>query len=287
MRLLITDLDNTLYDWVSFFARAFEAMAAELTSLLGVDSQELFNEFKEVHRKYGDSEHPFAVLELPAVRRHFGDLPVEELKAKLDKPLHAFNSARKRELRLYESVATTLEELKRRGVLIIGHTEALAVNASFRLHKLGIDKYFHRLYALEAAVPLLPPSPNRPAAQLHRPDFVELVPRSERKPNPRLLAHICASEQVNPKDAWYVGDSLSRDIVMAQAAGVTSVWAEYGTRYDPGLWGTLVKITHWTDEDVVRDAELRRQAKTVRPDYIIKSFSELLSLVEQSQHSKG
>jgi FMN phosphatase YigB (HAD superfamily) len=287
MRLLITDLDNTLYDWVSFFARAFEAMAAELTDLLRVDSQTLFDEFKAVHRKYGDSEYPFAVFELPTVKRHFGTLSAEELKAKLDKPLHAFNSARKKELRLYESVATTLEELRRREVIIIGHTEALAVNASFRLHKLGIDRYFHRLYALEAAVPLLPLSPNSPAAQLHRPDFVELVPRSERKPNPRLLADICAREQVDMKDAWYVGDSLSRDMVMAQAAGVTSVWAEYGTRYDPGLWGTLVKITHWTEEDVVRDAELRLQARTVRPNYIIQSFSELLPLIEQAQRANS
>ncbi|PTL84250.1 HAD hydrolase-like protein [Vitiosangium sp. GDMCC 1.1324] len=281
MRLLITDLDNTLYDWVSFFARAFEAMAAELITLLGTDKQTLFEEFKLVHRKYDNSEYPFAIFELPSVRRRFGDLPAQELKAKLDGPLHAFNSARKREMRLYESVAATLEELKRQGITIIGHTEALAVNASFRLHKLGIDQYFRRLYALEAAVVPMHPDPDRAAPLLNRPDFIQLVPRNERKPNPRLLSHICAQEQVEIKDAWYVGDSLSRDILMAQEAGVTSVWAEYGTRYDHNLWNTLVKITHWTDEDVVRDAELRRQAKSVQPNFTIQSFSEILTLMNQ------
>ncbi len=33
------------------------------------------------------------------------------------------------------------------------------------------------------------------------------------------------------------------------------------------------------EHDVVRDAELRRQARTVRPDFTIQSFSELLSLL--------
>lgn len=45
---------------------------------------------------------------------------------------------------------------------------------------------------------------------------------------------------------------------MARDAGIASVLAEYGTRYDPGLWATLVKITHWTDEDVAQDTESRR-----------------------------
>ncbi|RKH78030.1 HAD family hydrolase [Corallococcus sp. AB045] len=279
MRILITDLDNTLYDWVSFFARAFEAMASELVSLLGIPPQTLFDEFKAVHRAYGDSEYPFALFELPSVHRYFGTLPPEELKARLDKPLHAFNSARKRELRLYESVSSTLSKLNQKGIRIIGYTEALAVNAAFRLHKLDILKHFHRLYALEAAVPLTPVSSDRPVVPLHRSDLIELVPRVERKPNPRLLAHICALEHVDLKDAWYVGDSLSRDIIMAQSAGVTSVWAEYGTKYDPGLWSTLVKISHWTDEDIVRDSQLRQQAKSVRPDHTIQSYSELISLI--------
>ncbi|RYZ37980.1 MAG: HAD family hydrolase [Myxococcaceae bacterium] len=275
MQLLITDLDNTLYDWVSFFSRAFEAMAAGLTELLGVDSQVLFDEFKAVHRRFGDSEYPFALFELPSVRQRFGHLPADELRDRLDGPLHAFNSARHRELRLYDSVADTLERLVSDGVVVIGYTEALAVNAAFRLQKLGVLKYFQRLYALEAAVPLSA----SPAAVLRDSDFVQIVPRRERKPNPQLLVDICAREGFRLDEAWYVGDSLSRDIAMANSAGVRSVWAEYGTRYDQGLWETLVKISHWSDDDVERDIQLRRQAKMVRPMYVIQSYSELLSLV--------
>ena len=278
MRLLITDLDNTLYDWVSFFARAFEAMALELTKTLSIDPHSLFTEFKDIHRKHGDSEYPYAVFELPTVRKTFGDLTENELRVKHDSSLHAFNSARHKELRLYDSVRETLSALAQRGILIIGHTEALAENAHFRLQKLGIAQYFHRLYALEAKIPLPPRAQSTKFSA--KEGFVERVPRAERKPNPALITDICTREKIPLKDTYYIGDSLSRDILMAQSAGVVSVWAEYGTKYDPGLWSTLVKISHWTEDDIIRDSELRRQATTIKPDYTVQSFSELLAIIK-------
>lgn len=283
MRLLITDLDNTLYDWVSFFAKAFEAMAQELTVILGVDRQTLFEEFKIVHRKYGDSEVPFAVFELPSVQNRFGGTSWKDLKSQLDPALRAFNSARKRELRLYESVENTLEQLTRMGIPIIGYTEALPGNALYRLERLGIRKFFQRLYALDSPIGL-PSDPEREPIPIPQ-DFVERVPRSKRKPNPALLVEICSREQVALQDAWFIGDSLSRDILMARKAGVTAVWAEYGTRYDQSLWGTLVKISHWTDEDVIRDAELRKQAQVTQADFTLHVFSDLLPLLNRANQS--
>jgi FMN phosphatase YigB (HAD superfamily) len=63
-KLLITDLDNTLYDWVSFFSASFQNMVSELTKLLEVSEETVLSEFKVIHRRYGNSEQPFAVLEL-------------------------------------------------------------------------------------------------------------------------------------------------------------------------------------------------------------------------------
>jgi phosphoglycolate phosphatase len=44
-KLLITDLDNTLYDWVSFYAQSFTAMLDELVVILGVPANVLIDEF--------------------------------------------------------------------------------------------------------------------------------------------------------------------------------------------------------------------------------------------------
>ena len=43
IKLLVTDLDNTLYDWVGFFAKAFRAMVEVAVPILGVDREALLD----------------------------------------------------------------------------------------------------------------------------------------------------------------------------------------------------------------------------------------------------
>jgi FMN phosphatase YigB (HAD superfamily) len=57
-KLLITDLDNTLYDWVTFFTASFRSMVTELTSMLETFEDNLLEEFKSIHQRYGNSEQP-------------------------------------------------------------------------------------------------------------------------------------------------------------------------------------------------------------------------------------
>lgn len=276
-KILIVDLDNTLYDWVTFFTASFRSMVAELTKLLQVPEETILSEFKAVHQRYGNSEQPFAILELPSLQRQFPDLPRDEVLKKIDPALHRFNSIRRRTLTLYEGVSETLAELQHADVRIVAHTEAILANSYWRLRALGIESYFSRLYTLEGrdAVHVSPNS--------HWTDppegFVTVVPRNERKPNPRLLVDICQHEGAEPTSAYYLGDSLVRDVAMAKRAGVTAIWARYGTKYDPECWTYLVKITHWTAEDVSREKDLKAKYGDVVPDYAIDSFVQLKSIV--------
>jgi FMN phosphatase YigB (HAD superfamily) len=248
-KLLITDLDNTLYDWVTFFSASFRSMITELTSLLDVPEDAILNEFKAVHQHYGNSEQPFAVLELPTLQRRFAGLSRDEILRKIDPALYRFNSMRKRTLELYPGVAETLAELKQAGVKIVGHTEAILANSYWRLRALGVEGYFSRLYTLEGkeAIHISPETRWIDPPQ----GFVTVVPRHERKPNPRLLVDICRYEGVEPTSTYYL------NVAMAKQAGVTAIWARYGTKYDPACWTYLVKITHWTDEDVAREKDLK------------------------------
>jgi phosphoglycolate phosphatase len=281
LKLLITDLDNTLYDWVTFFAHAFEAMTRALEPILGIPREQLLDEFKRVHQKYGNSEQPFAVLELPSVQAKFGTRDRRKLKIAVDSALHAFNAERARHLVLYPSVRQTLEAIASKGITIVGHTEAIAVNAFYRLRYLKIAHLFRRLYVLDGDT-LEHPQPDHISAAGDAPvDFVHVVPRDERKPNPKLLLDICRTEGVESKDTWYIGDSLSRDIAMAKDAGVVAVWAKYGTDYDHALWNILVRVTHWTAEDVRREEHLRERASHISPDFTVDSFSDLLTVIEQ------
>lgn len=67
---------------------------------------------------------------------------------------------------------------------------------------------------------------------------------------------------------------------MAKAAGVIAVWATYGRNYDRALWDAIVRVTHWTDEDVTREAELARLFAHVQPDYTIDKFEDLLPILD-------
>jgi phosphoglycolate phosphatase-like HAD superfamily hydrolase len=275
-RLLITDLDNTLYDWVTFYARAFRSMTDSLANLLDVPRDQLLDEFKAIHQKFGNSEQPFAALDLPSVRRAFPGESRERLAKRLEAPFEAFNAERRAHLHLYDGVKSTLAALQSTGVRIVGYTEAIAVNAWYRLRLLGIDEHFSRLYALEGD---LAPHPTPGRAELHAPppDRVISVPRSERKPNPALLLRICAGESVAPGEACYVGDSPARDVAMAKRAGVTAVLARYGRTHDDDDWSLLVRITHWSEEDVAGESGTPK----VEPNFEIDSFADLAAIVQR------
>ncbi|MGE5343965.1 MAG: HAD family hydrolase [Candidatus Omnitrophota bacterium] len=278
MKILITDLDNTLYDWVTFFSQAFKAMVTELSTLLNVPEEQLLDEFRNLHRDCGNSEQPFTAIRLPSVIKQFGNLTRNELKTKLDRAFHVFNSTREKKLCLYSGVNETLSNLYKRGVVIIGFTEAIAINGYYRLERLQIHHFFKTLYALKGNYEGYPgPKPemilNPPA------NFIKLIPDSNRKPDPLILLAICKEEGIDPADAWYVGDSLTKDILMAQQAGIKSIWAKYGTEYDKKSWEILKRITHWSEVDVLREEQLEERSRNVKPDYTINSFEEVERII--------
>ena len=93
--LVIVDLDNTLYDWVGFFAPSFEAMVTAAVRIVDTSRDALLDDIQQVHQRYGNTEHPFALLETEAVRQRFGyDVSRGELKAELQPAFDAFDAQR-------------------------------------------------------------------------------------------------------------------------------------------------------------------------------------------------
>jgi len=273
--LLVCDLDNTLYDWVTFFSAAFYAMVEEACRILDAPIDELLDDLQKVHQRHHNSEQPFALLETRAVLSKYPDLNRIELNEKLNSAFHSFNSVRHKTLRPYPSVIPTLASIQGTGCKIVGHTEATVVNAKFRLNKLGLTRFVSHLYALEHRGPGHP-NPQ----QATGPAGFEKVRRlklHQRKPDPEVLIQICDDVGVSPHETLYVGDSLASDIGMARDAGVHSAWAKYGTKYNPESWKKLVRITHWTAEDVSRAEKIKQKYGEVQPDVTLnESISELL-----------
>lgn len=278
LKFLVCDLDNTLYDWVAYFVPSFYAMAAKVVELLGCDREKLLDDFREVHQRHHDSEQPFALLETRTVLDQFTGCNRGEIYKALDPAFHAFNIARKKHLSLHPGVKQTLEYLCQRDIILVAHTDSQLFGVADRLTRLGLSRLFCRIYCRERPQ-LDHPNPETGRAWLdsfpmHK---VRQLSRHQMKPDPAVLAEICSAEVVSPSETAYVGDSIARDILMAKKAGVFSIWAKYGAVLHTDDYEKLVRITHWTQEDVEKERRLRREAEHICPDFIAESsFVEIL-----------
>jgi phosphoglycolate phosphatase len=274
IELLIVDLDNTLYDWIGFFVPAFYRMIDAAVEILNVDQETLLTDIQVVHQKYGNSEHPFALLETKVVKNRFPGKSRTELAKLLDPAFHTFNKKRQELLKLFPGVLETLQFIYESGCKIVAYTEADVRNSMFRIESLGIRKYISRLYAPMSSGPGHPRGKELYVDEL-RNGFLWLLPNEYRKPNPKILEDIFVEFSLYPEKALYVGDSIIKDISMAKRAGTHAAWARYGTKYDKKLWEKLVRITHWTKEDAAREFQLRNEARGVSPDVELNSFREV------------
>ena len=273
IKLLITDLDDTLYSWIGFFIPAFYGMVEELSHILNKEKVVLLKEYKQIHQKKGGVEYPYATIFLPSVVNAYPDDTPEELLQKLDPVFHKFNSIRKNRLELYPYVKETLTQISQLGIKIVGYTESAEENGFYRLQKLGIADLFQHVYVSDS--------------QFDRPDYLPSSEKTQvvrsKKPNPKLLKQICAQESVSVSEAIYVGDSITKDIYMAKIAGVASVLCKYprDTETTNDLYPKLVAISHWTDEDFQREKEIKQicQRNGIRPDYTMDSFEQLIEII--------
>lgn len=268
---LITDFDNTLYDWFHVWYRSFNAMLAEIQRISGIDEATLIPEIRAIHQKYHTSEYAFLIEELPCLKQAYPD---RDLRSVFDEAIHAYRRARKATLALYEGVSETLTSLRSQKVLIVIYTESLAFYTHNRIQRLGLDSLVDFIYS--------PADHDIPAGVTHysqREDDILThakhlhIPAGIIKPDPAVLIDIVKEIAREPGECIYLGDSLMKDVAMAQDAGVMDVFAEYGGAQHKEEYELLRRVSHWTDADVQREKETSK--RTVKPSYVISSFSEI------------
>jgi len=274
---VIVDLDNTLFDWVEMWSASFSAMLTRLVADSGVPQETLEREFRAIHQKYGTSEYAFSIEELPSLQHKF---PCEDLAKKFDPAIHAYSLGRKKTLKLYPTVLETLQTLKAKGCLIIAYTESMAFYTFYRIRALGLDDVLDYLYSPEDHD--LPSGLTPAQIRRYSPEEYKLhntihnhVPKGVLKPSPSVLLDILEDVGADRAETIYVGDSLIKDIVMAQQAGVTGVFAKYGVAQNRPEYELLRRVTHWTP-DVV-EKERRLSEAEAKPSHTLdQNFGQLL-----------
>jgi phosphoglycolate phosphatase len=199
--------------------------------------------------------------------------------------IEAFRRVRRDTLRLYDGVKEVLEELRKNGKRIVGHTDAMTFYAIYRVKQLGIEQLFDGLVApKDHGIPNGVRredvrSSDDPRKYITAIPVVDELDAGMVKPDPRILRKTLTDFGVRPDEAIYVGDSLHKDVYMAQTCGVHDVFAKYGRSYNADYYRQLVEITHWTDEDVARELDLR--GLNIIPSFVISSFHELLTVIRR------
>lgn len=168
--------------------------------------------------------------------------------------------------------------MKDKGVLLIGFTESDAFFTKYRLKHLNLDGVFDYIYApIGEGVP--------ESVELYydkgywEPDITEFryLTKGTVKPAPDILEIILADCNADKQNAIYIGDKLNKDVYMANEAKVTSVYAEYGDQINTEKYTLLKEVTHWTEEDVIREKEFKEKNNfnTIADFTLKKSFKEL------------
>lgn len=281
--LLITDLDNTLFNWFDIWYYPFKAMLEKTVEITQIPKDRLIEEIREVHQKHGTAEYAFVLEELPSVLEKYGDR--KTILTALDGAIYAHRKARKEHLKLYDGVQETLSKIKNSGATVVAYTESTEWYSKFRISRLGLDGLIDVLYSPEDHHVPITKAERRPINLLKT--KCRNTPRGELKPNPQLLIDIIKDEGRSRDQSVYIGDSEFKDIEMAINANVDNVFAEYGTDHfkkDDDRYELLRSVTHWTEADVRREKEIKDNSTGARPTMVAKRFSDLLEYFEFRGH---
>ena len=259
MKLLIIDIDDTLFDWLRMWSESFGEFAARLTAKSALSRDELVATLRRLHITARTSERGFARADAEVL----GVMPdlIESLA-------HRFEEDTRSRTRLFPAVLETLRELRERGILVVAHTDTPATIAADRFVELGLDGVVDALFATSGTEVTVH------RRTMRRPERARVTELIHPKPDPRALHEILAACGASAAESVYVGDSKMKDIPMARAVGVKDVFAAYGCRRDSSSYDLLRSVSHWTDDDIARE----RALLAAEPTHSLERFSDILGL---------
>jgi FMN phosphatase YigB (HAD superfamily) len=283
--VLITDLDNTLWDWVHLWSASFTGLMNVLVEEGKLDRETLLDEAREIHQRHRTSEYFLLLDELPSVRG------LAERDAARVKPvaIAAAQDARKEVLELYPKTLETLEKIRESGSLVVAYTESMAFATAQRIRKLDLDGVIQYLYSSPDHD--FPNGASPKDLRRHSDDYYSLkqtehrhVERGVIKPSAEILRKIMSDVGAEADRTVYVGDNLMKDVTMAQEAGVHDVLAKFGHASEKEEYELLRRVTHWSPEDVQREKDIVAGGTVTASYELSEDISEVFELFDFSAH---
>src|SRR5688572_29940327 len=117
--LLVTDVDNTLFDWLAMWHAAFSAMLNEIVHISGLPAERLEPEIRAVFQRHGTVEYSFLIEELPSLA--VDGSTRQAVRAKYEPAVAAYRREAQAALRPYPGVVETLLTARSSGCQIVAY----------------------------------------------------------------------------------------------------------------------------------------------------------------------
>ena len=281
--MFITDLDNTLYNFIDFYAPCFRGMIHALSKPLKIEEEELIKQFKDVFQKHNSIEYGFAVQELECMKNKTTDEISEYIKLAKG----AFSRVRQKNLITYPNVKDTLIWLKKQDVIVVGATNAPKFHALRRLRQLRIEKYFDALVCWEGAELTYDEHSKRIIDKDDNGEYkskidiqnIIVLPKEKLKPNIDGYKILLDKFNILPKNCYILGDSISKDVNPANQLNANGIWAKYGVNTIEKNMKTILSISNWDKKKL----ENIYFVEFEEPKLILNDFSELKNIFSINQ----
>lgn len=277
MKVLICDIDNTLYDFVGFFAPSFRAMIHALSREMDLSEDTLIKDYKQVYQDAGSLEYRFSTQNLPLVK---GINNNEDRRRLQELAEIVFGRVRRKRLRPYGGVRSTIKAAKSESVQLVVCTNAPSYLALRRLYQLGLLSDFSHVLAW-SGFEQEGEGEKRKERELiswfqGKGGHVHTFEEDRTKPCGTMFQTI--KELYGPQcDFFAIGDSIQKDLLPAhRELAATTIWAKYGTQINPLDVATLDQIVPWSDAQKQTHYE---NEIDFSPDYVVEQFDELLDIL--------
>jgi phosphoglycolate phosphatase len=239
-KLVITDVDGTLSSFWDYFVPAIREFLREVSDKADVSVAELAEDIGHVIERRGTHEYPWLLEETGFAWKHFSGREQQFTDECVSPFWRSLDENRARYLRPFPEVITTLAELKRNGISVVALTDAPEYMARTRNKQL-FNGLLDAVYCLATKEPA--------AKDVYQPISLafgkqrvqkllaecadvktpfHILQTQFEKPSPHGLDQILEDFDVFPQEAVFIGDSLSKDGMVAASRGIRFVWAHYG-----------------------------------------------------------
>lgn len=188
MKAILFDLDNTLYPEIDFVKSGFREVSQYIASRYNFKAETIFRKMLDIMEQNG--------------RGRIFDILLQELNVfsleKVQLLIYLYRSHIPN-IKLYEYVLVTLEELKNRSIKIGILTDGIASVQRNKVISLGLEKYFDVIIYTDQL-----------GKEFWKPSVIPFKVALE------LL-------DIKPQEAGYVGDDISKDFFAPNLIGMLSI----------------------------------------------------------------